>query len=163
MNELVKKIAECRAVVGYLGEKGQAGWWESSFLGSTSSSFLAPIFHKSLSLAQYQGVTTAAALVHDEVIGAGCTYHLFRLPIHLEQLIAEVLRNQSTTSILSQEHAMSTLLEIACGNSGSATTGPILIGKMTDDLLAKTQEIAGVYHAAFIAKTKAFPYLKEDV
>jgi len=85
MNPISTTIAELRVLVGYLGEKGQDNWWASDFLSTTAAAFLAPIFNRSLFLAQYQGATAAAAKVHDEAIGVGRIYHLFPLPIGIEQ------------------------------------------------------------------------------
>ena len=81
MNAIATTIAELRVLIGYLGEKGQANWWGSEFFSTTAAAFLAPIFNRSLFLAQYQGATAAAAKIHDEAIGVGSIYHLFRLPI----------------------------------------------------------------------------------
>jgi hypothetical protein len=64
MNTIAKKIAELRVLVGFLGEKGQANWWNSEFFSATATAFLAPIFNRSLFLAQYQGVTAAASKMH---------------------------------------------------------------------------------------------------
>jgi hypothetical protein len=93
MNTIATTIAELRVLVGYLGEKGQANWWGSEFFGPTATAFLAPIFNRYLFLAQYQGATAAAAKIHDEAIGVGRIYHLFRLPIGLEQASADALND----------------------------------------------------------------------
>lgn len=74
-----EQIAAIRAAVGYLGEKDQAGWWSSSFFASTGSAFLSPIFPRTQVVAQCQGVSGAASKIHDERIGVGNVYHLFRL------------------------------------------------------------------------------------
>ena len=93
MNFSAKKIVELRVLIGYLGEKNQANWWGSDFLSNTASTFLSPIFNRSLFLAQYQGATAAAAKVHDEAIGVGRIYHLFRFPIGIEQASADALND----------------------------------------------------------------------
>ncbi len=81
MINIAKTIAELRVLVGYLGEKPQAGWWSSEFYSPSAAAFLSPIFNRSLFLAQYQGATAAAAKAHDDTIGIGRIFHLFRLPI----------------------------------------------------------------------------------
>ena len=93
MNAIATTIAELRVLIGYLGEKNQANWWGSEFFSATATAFLAPIFNRSLFLAQYQGATAAAAKIHDEAIGVGRIYHLFRLPIGLEQASADALND----------------------------------------------------------------------
>jgi hypothetical protein len=94
-NDLIDFLIAMRFAVGYLGEKGQVGWWQSSFFIPGVSSFLGPVFTKTLPMAQLTGVTAAAALVHDERIGVGQVYHLFRLPAALEQEIFAAARDLS--------------------------------------------------------------------
>ena len=109
MNTIATTIAELRVLVGYLGEKGQANWWGSEFFSATATAFLAPIFNRSLFLAQYQGATAAAAKVHDEAIGVGRIFHLFRLPaVAFETVIDE----QGTNPILKQRQP----LHVVCGS-----------------------------------------------
>lgn len=57
MNKQAIEITELRVLVGYLGEKGQANWWGSEFFSATAAAFLAPIFNRSLFLAQYRAPT----------------------------------------------------------------------------------------------------------
>ena len=88
-NQLIKFIAEFRVLVGYLGEKSQCDWWGSNFLGPQSKIFLSHPYPRTSFLAQYHGVCEAALLVHDEYIGVGKNYHLYRLPDSLEREIAK--------------------------------------------------------------------------
>ena len=90
-NDLIKNLAVYRIVIGYLGEREQFGWWQSSFFIHGSSAFLSPVFSRTQLLAQCNGVARAAALIHDERIGIGNVYHLFRLPEELEQGIHQAL------------------------------------------------------------------------
>lgn len=80
-------LAQLRIVVGFLGEKDQAGWWPSGFCASASTAFLLPAFPRTLTPARYEGLCRAAQLVHDEHVGLGDVYHLFRLPEALEQAL----------------------------------------------------------------------------
>lgn len=86
-------IAELRVLVGYLGEQ-QPTWWTSQFFSPTAIAFLGPVFTRTSALAQYQGVTAAAARRHEEHIGEGRTYHLFRLPEIFEQSSAAVFSDK---------------------------------------------------------------------
>src|SRR5215212_10212064 len=61
----LEALTTLRTVVGYLGERDQFAWWQSSFFAPTSRAFLAPVFGRTQALAQYAGVSRAAALVHD--------------------------------------------------------------------------------------------------
>ena len=55
------------------------------FLSSSSKAFLGPIYPNSIDIAQYSGVCQAASIVHDEHIGIGKHYHLYRLPDAIER------------------------------------------------------------------------------
>lgn len=165
MNTIATTIAELRVLIGYLGEKGQANWWGSEFFSATATAFLAPIFNRSLYLAQYHGVTAAAAKVHDEAIGVGRIYHLFRLPIGLEQASADVLHDAAFVQTMqarlaSRELALARLVELA-EKAESVSPGPVSLGQMSQDLKAELQRVAGFYCAAFSSGIQTFPYVRE--
>lgn len=158
-------IAELRIIVGYLGEKGQGNWWTSEFFSATASAFLAPIFNRSLFLAQYQGATAAAAKVHDEAIGVGRIFHLFRLPIGLEQASADALNDTAFVQTIqarlaSRELALEHLGDLA-KREEFASPGPVSIGQMSQDLKVDLQRAAGFYSAAFTSGIQTFPYVRE--
>ncbi|NQV48955.1 MAG: BrxE family protein [Candidatus Marinimicrobia bacterium] len=93
-NNLIELIVETRFLVGFLGEKEQANWWGSSFLSKSSSAFLTPVFPKTTPTAQYHGICQAAKRVHDEHIGLGRNYHLYRLPDSIERSLANAMNDQ---------------------------------------------------------------------
>jgi hypothetical protein len=165
MNSIAATIAELRVLVGYLGEKGQANWWGSDFFNTTAAAFLAPIFTRSLFLAQYQGATAAAAKVHDEAIGVGRIYHLFRLPIVLEQASADALNDATFVQavqarLVNRELALARLAELA-GKPEFASPGPVSLGQMSQDLKVELQRAAGFYCAALTSGIQTFPYVRE--
>lgn len=165
MNTIATKIAELRVLVGFLGEKGQANWWSSEFFSATAIAFLAPIFNRSLFLAQYQGVTAAASKMHDEAIGVGRIYHLFRLPIGLEQASADALNDVTFVQALqgklaSRENALARLAELG-GSQESVSPGPVSLGQMSDDLTAELQRAACIYHLALQTGIQTYPYVRE--
>lgn len=165
MNEFAKNISELRVLVGYLGEKNQSNWWSSEFFSATATAFLAPIFNRSLFLAQYQGAAAAAAKVHDEAIGIGSIFHLFRLPIGLEQASADALNDAAfvqtvQASLANRELALTRLTELA-EKAESASPGPVSVGQMSQDLKVELQRAAGLYCAAFTTGIQTFPYFRE--
>lgn len=165
MTTLGSTIAELRILIGYLGEKGQTNWWGSEFFSTAAAAFLAPIFNRSLFLAQYQGATAAAAKVHDEAIGVGRIYHLFRLPIGLEQASADALNDTTFVQtvqarLANRELALARLAELA-GKAESASPGPVSLGQMSQDLKAELQRAAGFYRSAFTTGIQTFPYVRE--
>ena len=165
MNAIATTIAELRVLIGYLGEKDQANWWGCEFFSTTATAFLAPIFNRSLFLAQYQGITAAAAKVHDEAIGVGRIYHLFRLPIGLEQASADALNDVTFVQavqarLANRELALARLAELA-EKAESASPGPVSLGQMSQDLKAELQRAAGFYCAAITSGIQTFPYVRE--
>ena len=165
MEKIRIQIAELRVLVGFLGEKNQSNWWASEFFSATATNFLAPIFNRSLFLAQYQGSTAAAAKIHDEAIGVGRIYHLFRLPIGLEQASADSFNSADFVEAIqgnlgSRELALSRLAELATKQE-AASPGPLSLGQMQDELGAQLERAASVYYSAFKLGIKSFPYLRE--
>ena len=165
MNPIAATISELRVLVGYLGEKGQSNWWSSEFFSPSATAFLAPIFNRSLFLVRYQGASLAAAKVHDESIGVGRIYHLFRLPIGLEQASADAINDAvfSKTlqeSIVNRDQAMHRLNALAT-KAASVSAGPVSLGQMGDDLEAEFKKAAGIYHSAFSQNIQSLPYLRE--
>ena len=151
--------------MGYLGEKGQSNWWSSEFFSPSATAFLAPIFNRSLFLVKYQGASLAAAKVHDEAIGVGRIFHLFRLPIGLEQASADAINDAVFSkslqeSIVNRDQAMHRLNALAT-KVASVSAGPVSLGQMGDDLEAELKKAAGFYHSAFSQNIQSLPYLRE--
>src|SRR5947207_11300108 len=93
--KLIHQTIVLRLAVGILGEHGQAAWWPSMFLGQHANAFLSPIFGSKTRMAQYHGVTEAACRIHDERIGVGRVFHLFRLPETIEQRLSAAFQEGS--------------------------------------------------------------------
>ncbi len=165
-NEVVKLIVELRLVVGFLGEKSQHNWWGSNFIGATSEAFLAPVFSRTTMLARYHGVCESAMLVHDERIGVGANFHLYRLPDSVERAAAkEVASSDSKTlmnSVLaSSEAALTRLSELSITKADKAE-GPVVVGTYSDaGLEDMLQQSAGHYLSAFNGVYYCFPYMRE--
>lgn len=161
----INRIVALRFVVGYLGEKSQNNWWSSSFLAPQAKTYLSPIYPRTVALAQYRGVTEAALLVHDEFIGIGKNYHLFRLPEAVEHTAAEYVQAQDEDHypkrLDSQESALGVLQELA-GGDGNLAEGPVAVGQYSDGNLSEMlQEAAGFYLAAFQSGAKCYPFMRE--
>ena len=150
-----------RLLVGYLGEKNQFSWWPTAFLDATSRMFLEPAFPKTLGLAQYNGVSSAARRLHDEYIGVGNVFHLFRLPEEIEQDLQVVLLNPSEAwfvDVSSQKNALTALRAIAHKRADIAG-GPQAIGSTAQ--LSKDsgpKSLAQHYLAAFEDDSRSYPY-----
>ena len=162
----LRQIARLRMIVGFLGEKGKHNWWSSEFLSATAPAFLNPAFGKTKALAQYHGVKEAARRVHDEHIGVGRVFHLFRLPESTEQTLFEMLKASDVAALLggdveSKEAAAGALHKIA-DSVGTLREGPVQVGSTMD--LDRTQwlsDAARCYEAAFNSGSRSFPYLAD--
>jgi hypothetical protein len=162
-----ENLASLRLLIGFLGEQHQFNWWHSSFVSTSSNAFLTPIYPRTSLIAKYQGVKESAAKVHDEHIGIGKTYHLFRLPEFIEQRILQILGDSGFASQLQEslttiDEALAALLRF--GKSERAIDeGPVLLGKIEDiEQPELISNIAAIYYSAFQNNIKSYPYLRES-
>ena len=156
----IHHIVGLRLAVGVLGEQEQAAWWPSSFLGRHAQAFLNPIFGSKTRMAQYNGVTEAACRVHDERIGVGRVFQLYRLPETIEQRIANAFQAGSLPEEVARcfeatEAAESILTGLAKGPAASKP-GPVRLGG-TDMINSPDGVAAATYRAAFHAGIKCYP------
>jgi hypothetical protein len=166
LNPQFELLAMLRASVGYLGEREQFAWWQSSFFDQDSSSFLAPVFARTHILAQCAGVTRAAALVHDERIGVGDAYHLFRLPEDVEQGIHRVLHDaglgERIAAITASRAAAADFLRGLATAQTKASVGPARVGGVLE-LRQKGawSTVAGLYSRAFEGGSQVYPFFAD--
>jgi hypothetical protein len=164
-SNLIQNLILLRCTVGFLGEKDQFNWWSSSFLNESTKKMLAFTFPRSTHIAQYEGVSAAAAKIHDESIGVGKSFHIFRLPEFLEQNLwndiqSKVLQDEIDTITGSKEKALESLVKLA-GKSKTKGEGPVNIGEISNDEWEESiSKIASAYLKAFNANQRAYPYLE---
>ena len=162
--EDLEHLATLRLVVGLLGEKDQAGWWASSFLSGASATFIAPLFPRTGLLAQCHGVTAAAMRVHDERIGVGEVFHLFRLPEDMERSVHELLQDNEAVKRIEESLASCDSARAFLEQSETTTpdVGPTRIAD-TAGLRKKRnwQRVAAKYAAGFRNDSEVFPYFTD--
>ena len=150
-----------RALVGFLGESDQFGWWNTSFLSETGQRFLQRPFPRSAFAAGLHSVTVAARGLHDESVGKGSVTHLFRLQPTGERKLAEALRSFELRPlrdiVTDRDTAMGALDDMA--RVVSPAKGAIRVGRL-DDLLTQDGigQVAGYYHEAFATGEPIYPY-----
>lgn len=158
----IMRIVSLRLAVGLLGERDNMGWWQSVFMSPTSGAFLIPVFGARILEARYQGVVEAARRVHDERIGVGRAFHLFRLPEAMEQNLFDAARSGSEELVKnssSPKAAMATI-ERLLNKQTTAKSGPALVGTLGAlDNAEWVAEVASLYAAAFSSGDMCFPYL----
>jgi hypothetical protein len=155
----LKELARLRLAVGCLGEKANSGWWSSAFCGAGGTAFLAPAFPRTHVLAQLHGVTSAAARVHDDRIGVGDVFHLFRLPEDLEQSLHPIDRIEDVTT--SVQSAMSFLCVYAADQRND-TVGPVNIGRLaTLRDASRWKSAAASYLSGLEHNRETFPFFSD--
>lgn len=164
----IKDICNLRLIIGYLGEKDQKSWWNSTFFSKSSKAFLSPTYPKSFLLAQYNGVCKAACLVHDEHIGIGAHYHLYRLPDSIEKSLPNLLKDadfsNSINQILSTKENAIQFLENLYQFKVKKSEGPTSVGDYSDEKLGDLLNTIGSHYLhAMKTDYKSFPYLKSKM
>jgi hypothetical protein len=160
---LVENLATLRAVVAFLGERDQFAWWQSAFFGAGSGSFLSPVFARTQTLAQCAGAGLAAARVHDERIGVGGVFHLFRLPEEMERNVHAALQQEATCKEIDHLIADTTsalhFLNTLAKDKPADGVGPTRVGSLQDLRRdAPWASVAGLYTAGFQKRIEIFPY-----
>jgi len=161
--DLILQLAKLRTCVAFLGEKEQQNWWPSSFLSRSGEAFLAPIFPKTNQLARVNGASVAAQVVHDEHIGVGDVFHLFRLPENIEHDITQLLIAESSIaeSFKSDDGAYLCLEELAAGEATEGI-GPLLLDQSEIGQVALSH-MAAAYLAGFKNNHTVYPYYRGKV
>lgn len=155
-----------RLVVGFLGEKRQAHWWDCGFLDDTGSKFLQTTFPRTFFFAAIRSATEAARLVHDSRIGRVGIFHLFRFPVDLEDQVeahvSELSCGDTGRVALQWEGALEELGQFAESHL-NAPHGPVQIGTPTK-ILTRTSisELAAHYYSAFKKGFQCFPYFASN-
>jgi len=156
-------LLHLRLLVGFLGERAQFAWWPTAFFDASSRLFLEPIFARTARLARYHGATAAARRLHDEHVGAGQVFHLFRLPEEIEQNLHASIQGEASEwpAFWALREPTAALEALALLADGTATVheGPVAVGRSADlpapELVKAT---AGVYLAAFRQGIRTYPY-----
>jgi hypothetical protein len=113
--------------------------------------------------AALESATVAARREHDANVGAH-SFHLFRLPSHLEGQLTETIRDgglEASDLPDSTEGLTSALAQLASGASLPPGSGPRSLGPVSE-LLNPTAlgRMAGLYAAAARQETRIYPYLE---
>ena len=164
--EAIKTFIQLRLVVGYLGQRKQAGWWDCDLLDATGLRFLETVFPRTARAAALRSTAEAAGIVHDKALGRVGNYHLFRLPPaledRLENCIDEIDWAKLGKQVESREVAMEALKQLSDGVV-KAPSGPVQVG-VERRILASTavHELAAHYHSAFQDGIRCFPYFAPE-
>lgn len=166
IKKLQKNFIKIRALVGYLGEKDQFNWWDTNFLSPTGLQFLSINFPRASFSAGINSVTAAATRLHDERIGKGGVYHLFRLPSSIEETVHGELLQMDPAEIkamISDKESALNNLETMLSDRATVPEGPVQVGRLKNIMSDfAVSELAMHYHDAFKCGKQCFPYFTAD-
>ncbi len=160
--QLSEKYIHLRTLVGYLGEKSQCNWWDTNFLSPVGLQFLAINFPRSSFVAGITSVSEAARRLHDNRIGKGGVYHLFRLPLAIEESLHSQLMEWDNAEFIShikdKDEALVQLQNLV-DSTVEASEGPVQIG--TEQQIQRKSiiaELAKHYLDGFANGKQVLPY-----
>ena len=161
-SETLVNVLKLRLLVGFLGEKKQFNWWDTTFLDSTGQRFLETVFPRTAFEAGLRCATEAARLVHDAQIGRVGAYHLFRFPVEIEDAIEGQVAKQldrGWLAFVADRDAADRQLQAMSATPVTAPEGPVQVGTdkkvLSPDSLA---DMAAHYRAAFAQGIRCYPY-----
>lgn len=164
--ELLKQWLRVRVAVGYLGEESQFNWWPTKFYTTWSSTFLDPVFSRSRDVARYHGVREAARRSHDNSVGIGRAFHLFRLPEEIEHSLHELMGSDASQDLaihLTDRDSVLDSIHRPGPSASHITEGPALIGSI-ERVFSKSglHTLAEHYFGAFSNGVRAYPYFSAE-
>ncbi|MBI4918184.1 MAG: BrxE family protein [Acidobacteria bacterium] len=162
----LQAIASARFLVGALGER--RSWWPARFTDPTSRRSLELLFPRTAVRAALESVVEVARRDHDERLSPR-SFHLFRLPVHLEDRLAGWLGQLDERAgltwppaDLAAVHGELERLGRAAGAVGEPSPGPRCLGKPARlNQGATIHEVVGAYLAADRAGLRVMPYFEE--
>jgi hypothetical protein len=161
-DDYLSALLELRVAVAFLGEKGQSGWWQTQFLQPTGQRFLEFIYPRTTFAAALTAVTVGAKNFHDERIGKGGVFHLFRLPMTLEFRLHQQLLSSDAArlaTIVKDESAARNLLRGHTKGPDPVADGPIRVGDVGLITTGRaTANLAHIYLQSMSSATVALPY-----
>ncbi|MFZ1730566.1 MAG: BrxE family protein [Bacteroidota bacterium] len=165
MTQLIEQLALLRMAVGLLGEQANPKWWTSAFCSKNGKAFLEPIFPRTYLNAQYQGVVSAAALVHDDRIGVGEVFHLFRLPEDMEQALHSIAitgTNPQMVGVMKDRDSAMQFLRGFADSVQKPAQGPVRVGNLSKLRETSSWKDAAVfYFSGFELQQETFPFLSD--
>jgi len=156
------QILKLRLLVGFLGEKRQAGWWDCGFLAPTGLRFLETVFPRTSIEAALRSTSQAARSLHDSRIGRVGVFHLFRLPVEKEDIVESLMKEVHQFGVpgltVSKEAALANLGAMA-ETKLTAPVGPVQVG-IEKGVVTPTaiSVMAAHYYSAFVGGFQCFPY-----
>lgn len=164
----IDDITQLRVLVATLGESASPPWWKTTFLSEAGLRLTGRIFPRSGLSAAVNAVSQVARREHEQRIGKGRRYHLFRLQPSMERSIQVALTEPIMVErlrgilALGQDGLLQELSSLVGtarlgGREGPTLMGPV--GALSGS--GGVGELAAMYRSAFREKTVVHPYYEE--
>jgi len=160
----IQAMCHLRLHVAALGERLSPQWWRTEFLSPTGLRFVQHLFPRTCLAAALESATVAAQRDHDANIGRR-SFHLFRLPAHLERQLGDLIRSESTFADAKIPDTPAQLVEVlealALQGTTLTGTGPRLLGSINDISKPTTiNTLASLYAYAARRGERIYPYFE---
>lgn len=164
----IRKLLFLRTIAPALGERTTTPRWRTQFLTDFGLRAMARVFPRTPVYAALDSVFVAARLEHDQRIGLGKRYHLFRLPESVERAVSDVISEptfstQAATMVADTQNTLMDKLASMASKQGLADVdGPISlgsIGQLTEPTVLGS--LAAHYWNSFESARRVFPYFTE--
>jgi len=148
-----------------LGERLSPQWWRTEFLSPIGLRNLQRhLFPRIYLAAALESATVAARHDHDANIGRR-SFHLFRLPAHMERQLADLIRTKGTFADSTIPDTPAQLIEVlealALQGTTLTGTGPRLLGSIKDISKPTTiNTLASLYAYAARKGERIYPYFE---
>jgi len=157
------ELLRLRLLVAALGERLSKPWWRTQFLTPTGQRYMERVFPRRSLPAGMESATIAARRDHDANVGTR-SYHLFRLPPHLEDQLAETVAEHGLDSVELGDglnEVLENVIQLGSGASLPSGSGPKSLGSVKEVLKpAPLASLAALYAKAAQEGTRIYPYFE---
>jgi len=153
-NSIINHLLDLRISVLQLGELNK--WWPTSFFKDSSLEFFKYVFPRSSNARIITAIDIAKEIV-DKNVGVN-SYHLFRMPIEIEEHIHRKLMTSETINP-TKENVLKNLDNLSNGLPTDDKPGPKYLGNSENLDLDTVQAMAAEYLNAFNNGYQVHPYL----
>jgi hypothetical protein len=158
----IQAICRLRLQVAALGERLSPPWWRTEFLSPTGLRIVQRLFPRTYLATALESATVAARRDHDAHVGRR-SFHLFRLPAHIERQLANLIRTDRAFADSAIPDTSAQLIEVleavALHGVPLGGTGPRLLGASNDISKPITiDKLASLYAYAARQGERIYPY-----
>ena len=160
----IHAIYRLRLHVAALGERLSPPWWRTEFLSPTGLRYVQRLFPRTYLASALASATVAARRDHDANIGRR-SFHLFRLPAHMERQLVDLIRTEGAfadpTIPDTPAQLIAALEALMLPGTTLVGAGPRWLGSINDIGNATTiNTLASLYAFAARKGERIYPYFE---